>query len=431
MATDVPRRRRGNNSTPERPAVEESLRELRLLHEAAHQLSSTLDPHAVLQEASNITAQLLWPPGSAQRRAQINVLDDGRMIVTAETDDLAIELKGCSFPLSAHPVLRAAMEQRRAVVRDAKPEIFGTDELRTMIGRLQATQIACMPLYKGEEPFGAISAFARDGSTFTDWQLQRLEAAAALTDLAIGNTDRLESARREAQRLSELEAVKSQFLQLASHELRGPLGTLRAYTSMLQEGALEVDPAARCKAYQVLDAKARHMALLVNDMLEAARLEDGRLHLTLQDLDLRAPVTQAYEEARLLAPASHELQLQKPGEAVPVRGDELRLIAIVHSLLDNAVKYSPAGGTIRCRVEVASDKAVVAVSDQGLGIASEDMAALFTRFGRIVNGQNSHIPGAGLGLYLCQELARMHAGEITAVSEPSRGSTFRLWLPLT
>ena len=430
MATGLPRRRRGNNSTA-RPAVEESLRELRLLHEAAHQLSSTLDPRAVLEEASNITAQLLWPPGSAQRRAQINVLDDDRMIVTAETDDLAIELKGCSFPLSAHPVLRAAMEQGRAVVRDAKPEIFGTDELRTMIGRLQATQIACMPLYKGEEPFGAISAFARDGSTFTDWQLQRLEAAAALTDLAIGNTDRLESARREAQRLSELEAVKSQFLQLASHELRGPLGTLRAYTSMLQEGALEVDPAARSKAYQVLDAKARHMALLVNDMLEAARLEDGRLHLTLQHLDLRAPVTQAYEEARLLAPASHELQLQTPGEPVPVRGDELRLIAIVHSLLDNAVKYSPAGGTIRCRVEVAGDKAVVAVSDQGLGIASEDMAALFTRFGRIVNGQNSHISGAGLGLYLCQELAHMHAGEITAVSEPSRGSTFRLCLPLT
>jgi PAS domain S-box-containing protein len=234
----------------------------------------------------------------------------------------------------------------------------------------------------------------------------------------------------ETERLIELEAVKSQFLKLASHELRGPLATLRGYTSMLDEGALEDRPGARARAYRVLDAKARHMNVLVNQMLEAARLEEGRLDLSLRQLDLREPVRQAYEEARLLAPASHELQLQEPGGPVPVRGDELRIIAIVHNLLDNAVKYSPAGGTVHCRISVAADTAVVHVSDQGLGIADEDMPTLFTRFGRIVTEQNSHISGAGLGLYLCRELAQMHGGELTAQSELGKGSTFRLSLPL-
>jgi signal transduction histidine kinase len=180
----------------------------------------------------------------------------------------------------------------------------------------------------------------------------------------------------------------------------------------------------------VLDAKARHMNLLVNQMLEAARLEDGRLQVDLQRLDLRRPVAQAYEEARLLAPATLDVQLDEPGDPVPVHGDELRLLAVVQNLLDNAIKYSPDGGTVRCRVEQREGAALVEVTDQGVGIAADDMPTLFTRFGRVVTSENSHIPGAGLGLYLCRELAQMHGGELSASSEEGRGSTFRLSLPL-
>ncbi|MDR0357945.1 MAG: GAF domain-containing sensor histidine kinase [bacterium] len=426
----VPRRaRQRGTASSAQPEVEESLRELQLLHEAAHQLSSTLEREAVLQEACNITVQLLWPPDCTERRAHVCVLQGDRLVVTAEADDLGVEIAGLSVPVSAHPAFAAALEEGQAVVGVATPEFFSNEELRSAAARLKSRHLACIRIYNGPEPFGAITAVSRDDSEFTEWQLQRLEAAAALTGLAIGNADRLESAHRETQRLSELEAIKSQFLQLASHELRGPLGTLRAYTSLLSEGALEEDPSNRAKAYQVLDAKVRHMNLLVNQMLEAARLEEGRLLLSLQELDLRAPVVEAYEEARLLVPDSHELQLQEPGEPVMVRGDKGRLIAMTHNLLDNAIKYSPNGGAIRCRVEARGDNAVVEVSDQGLGIAAEEMPLLFNRFGRIVNGQNSHIPGAGLGLYLCRELARMHGGEITADSERGRGSIFRLSLP--
>lgn len=241
--------------------------------------------------------------------------------------------------------------------------------------------------------------------------------------------DRTEK-HRESERLMALEATKAQFLRLASHELRGPLGTLRGYTSLLREGMLEGRAAEKARAYEVLDDKTQHLTWLVNQMLETARLEEGRLELTREQMDLRSMVWQAVEETRVLAPASHELVLDTPTAPVVVMADRLRIIAVLHNLLDNAVKFSPAGGTVRCRLAIEGETAVVEVQDPGLGIAAVDLPTLFTRFGRIVTTENSHISGAGLGLYFCQEVAHMHRGEITVSSEPGDGSTFRLTLPL-
>ena len=235
---------------------------------------------------------------------------------------------------------------------------------------------------------------------------------------------------RESERLTELEAVKSQFLRLASHELRGPLGTLRGYTSLLKEGALEGRAAEKARAYEVIDDKAQHITWLVNQMLETSRLEEGRLELMREPVDLRSMIGHAVEETRVLNPSSHDLVLDTPEEPVLVQADKLRIVTVVHNLLDNAVKYSPAGGAVRCRVSVQQDTGVIEVTDHGLGISHEDLPMLFTRFGRIVTAENSHISGAGLGLYFCREVARMHGGELSVSSEPGNGSTFRLQLPL-
>lgn len=421
------------SGSPTQPSIGEGLRDPQLLHEAAQQLSAALDEKAVLDEGSLIATQLLWPPGTIARRAHVTVLDGDQMVVAAETDDLGIEMKGYRFPLSAHSLLDHALDQGldqgHAIVREAKPEVFATNDLRRAAARLKCRWIACVPLYRGDDVLGAISAFDREGVGFSDWQLQQLEATAALVDLAIGKADRLQTSQREAeQKRGELEAIKSQFLRTVSHEFRGPLGTLRAYTSMLREGALEEDRVA--KAYELLDVKARQVTMLVNNMLDAARLEDGQLQLIQQPLDLRGTLARAYAKVRLATPASHYLQLREPEEPVTIEGDELKLTSLIHNLLDNAIKYSPSGGTIRCHLEVAAETALVEVSDHGLGIASEDMSSLFTRFGRIVNDKTANIPGAGLGLYLCRELARMHGGEISASSQLGRGSSFRLRLPL-
>jgi signal transduction histidine kinase len=113
-----------------------------------------------------------------------------------------------------------------------------------------------------------------------------------------------------------------------------------------------------------------------------------------------------------------------------VRGDAARLGDVLMSLVDNAIKYSPAGGEVVVRVERRWGQARLSVSDSGVGIGAADVPFLFTRFGRIVTPENSHIFGSGLGLYLVRELVRLHGGQVRARSKVGRGSTFSVELPL-
>jgi signal transduction histidine kinase len=128
--------------------------------------------------------------------------------------------------------------------------------------------------------------------------------------------------------------------------------------------------------------------------------------------------------------AGHRLGVQCPPLPVMVRGDSLRLITVLVNLLANAVKYSPAGGEVRCMVRGGEGLAVITVSDQGIGIEAGDMARLFTRFTRVVRGADSEIPGTGLGLYIARQLARHHGGDIVAASRRGVGSSFTVTLPL-
>lgn len=109
--------------------------------------------------------------------------------------------------------------------------------------------------------------------------------------------------------------------------------------------------------------------------------------------------------------------------------DAERIQTIVNEPHRHAIKYSPAGGEVRCSVTLRGDVARVSVRDHGIGIAKDDLAILFTRFGRVTNAGTDHLPGTGLGLYLGRQLARLHSGEITVDSAPGEGSTFTLHLP--
>lgn len=398
--------------------VKERLHQLEVVEEATQRFCHSTKTATMLEEASRLTARAVWSPGTPAR-VQIDLLDQDRVTIAAETDDSGYTLLNRSLPLSTRPVLQDALKRDETVVGETLSDP----------ARLRGT-VACAPIHKRGEVCGAISAFDRVGSGFSDDQLRRLVVMAALTDRTLVNLERPETRQHEARRLTEMETVKSEFLKVAAHELRGPLGVLRGYVGMLQEGSFDELTAERSHAYRVLEGRLWQLTVLVNQMLEAARLEDGQIKLLSKRLDLRKPIHQACEEARRLALRTHELQLETPDEPVPVEGDEIRLLAIAQNLLDNAIKYSPTGGRVRCRIDLAPNMAVTEVSDQGIGIAREEMPRLFTRFGRIVTPENGAIPGVGLGLYLCRELAHMHGGELTVSSEVGRGSTFRLRLPL-
>jgi signal transduction histidine kinase len=236
---------------------------------------------------------------------------------------------------------------------------------------------------------------------------------------------------RVTERLAALDKMKSQFLNLASHELRSPLGIINGYLSLLEQGALGQLKESGLRAIEVLKAKTLEMNLLVAQLLDAARLEEGKLTLKRDHLDLRLIAEEALRVVRPSAGPAHELILETAAHDVPVFGDRDRLLTVLTNLLENAIKYSPHGGRVRCLVSADGQLAKLSVIDTGVGIASEDLSRLFTRFERLQNPQTTHVGGTGLGLYLSRELARQHGGEIEVDSEPGVGSTFTLVLPLT
>ncbi|HET7338642.1 MAG TPA: PAS domain-containing sensor histidine kinase [Candidatus Dormibacteraeota bacterium] len=231
--------------------------------------------------------------------------------------------------------------------------------------------------------------------------------------------------RAHAERMAELERTKTEFLNLASHELRGPLTVLRGYNSMLAEGVI---PAERIPSVaRLLEIKLAQMDRLVEQMLETARLEHDsftpRRRFDVGDV--------VQEQIDVFRPLSQGVCFVVDADPRPlfVEGDRERIGSVVANLIDNAVKYSPSGGDVCVATGIAADTVYVSVRDQGLGIASEHLPRLFTRFGRLPTTENMTIAGTGLGLFLCNEIAQRHGGEITVSSELGVGSEFKLMLP--
>jgi len=235
---------------------------------------------------------------------------------------------------------------------------------------------------------------------------------------------------RVTERMAAIENNKSQFLNLASHELRGPITVMRGYVSMLESGLFGKLNDGGVKAAAVMAAKVSEMNELIEEMIEAARLEDGALTLRPVETDLRDVVHAAAETVAPMVDATHKLALDLPDRRVRAKVDPDRMRTVVANLLSNAIKYSPAGGNVSCQLRVRGGVAQMSVADEGIGIAPESMATLFTRFGRVVTPETEHLKGTGLGLFLARQLARLQGGDITVTSTPGKGSTFTLMIPV-
>jgi len=232
------------------------------------------------------------------------------------------------------------------------------------------------------------------------------------------------------ERVAAIEVNKTQFLNLASHELRGPVTVIRGYVSMLQSGLLgQLNERGR-QAAGVMAAKVSEMNELIEEMIEAARLEEGGLTLRTTEVDLRDIARSAAEAVTPLTESRQRLVLDLPERRVRVRVDADRTKTIIANLLSNAIKYSPNGGEITCQIRSRAGVVRVAVTDEGLGIPKDGLPTLFTRFGRVITPETEHLKGTGLGLFLGRQLARMQGGDITVASVEGKGSTFTLQLPV-
>lgn len=232
------------------------------------------------------------------------------------------------------------------------------------------------------------------------------------------------------QRIALLEKAKTDFLNLASHELRAPMTVIKGYLTMLAGGTLGEMPEKASSVLPMLVAKSDEITSMLEQMIEASRLEEGRLALKKQRTDIVELTEAAIAEMQPLLGDRGDLHFDKPADEIWSDVDPDRYQIVVRNLISNAVKYSPAGSSVNVRLTPNDHVAYLEVRDHGIGIAKEDQARLFTRFGRIENRATMHTSGTGLGLWLSREIARMHDGDLTVDSEVGEGSAFTLEIPI-
>jgi len=234
----------------------------------------------------------------------------------------------------------------------------------------------------------------------------------------------------------EEEEMKSTFTSIISHELKTPVALIKGYAQTLARPDAAWDSATAQQGLQIIEEEADRLEALINNLLDASRIQAGGLRLDSADVDIEA-LTRKVAAAYRTQTDVHQIELDFPHPLPLIWGDEERLRQVLTNLLSNAIKYAPDGGVIRVGGWTAQPAAhdgparvVLFVADQGIGIPQEELGHIFDRFYRVDSSLRRGTAGAGLGLFLTKSIVEAHGGQIWARSEPGKGTTFFVALPV-
>jgi signal transduction histidine kinase len=232
------------------------------------------------------------------------------------------------------------------------------------------------------------------------------------------------------QQLREQDRLKDQFIATLSHELRNPLSPIRAAAKVI--ASPQVTPAQLQHAQAIIERQVAHMALLLDDLLDIARITQGKLQLKKKSTPIAEVVDAAVEAVRpTLTAKHHQLSLSLPTEAVVLDADPIRLSQVLSNLLVNAAKYSEPGSRIDLTAAVQGETLSLSVKDEGIGIAPESISRIFEMFSQVDGAKAMAEGGLGIGLALVRGLTELHGGTVEARSAgPGHGSEFIVRLPL-
>lgn len=234
---------------------------------------------------------------------------------------------------------------------------------------------------------------------------------------------------REVQKLRELDVLKTEFVHTVSHELKTPLTAILGGTELLLADAASLSADQR-EVVGFIEQGGRRLQALIADLLDLSRLEAGSVTLDRTPVSLPELANEALGVARAAHPQC-AADVRVPPSFPLLMLDRAKMQQVLQNLLSNAFKYSPKGGTVRVRFSVAGTQATVEVADEGIGIAPEHLERIWEKFYRVDSSTTASIEGTGLGLPIVKHLVEMHDGRVEVESEPGRGSTFRVHLPLT
>ena len=233
---------------------------------------------------------------------------------------------------------------------------------------------------------------------------------------------------RDITHFREAEEMKSTFISVISHELKTPVALIKGYAGTLRREDAHWDEETVRDSMAVVEEEADRLTQLIDNLLDASRLQAGEMQLSKTDVRLDYLAERLVSKFRTQSD-QHTFELNFEEDFPPIQGDQERLNQVLSNLISNAIKYSPEGGTITVSGRYDPDQVFVAVTDQGIGIAASEHDRIFDRFYRVESALSRRTQGAGLGLFLVKSVVEAHGGRIWVSSKPGTGSTFVVALP--
>ena len=284
------------------------------------------------------------------------------------------------------------------------------------------------PLLQGARSIGMLSLVRREVDAFSEEEIELAGLLGRLVASAVQNIRAYGAERKTVEELRRLSALRADFVSLVSHELRTPMAAVIGAARTLQQRWRELSPEHRESFLDLIAGETNRLADLIGDVLDTSRIEAGTFSFRFAEVDLGRLVTDAVATAQV---GQDEVQLRADVRPpLPeIRGDGERLRQVLTNLIDNAIKYSPAGAEVEVRAYQEDGLVRIDVRDSGPGIAKDDQKLIFEKFGR-VTGSGATRPGTGLGLFIARSIAEAHGGALDVDSAPDQGSTFTLELPV-
>ncbi len=401
-------------------------------------MAASRDAHAHVSRLQRVTSALLSTRSAAELGAVVattiaEATGASRALIAAADGDGTLELVadsgGAAGALGVFSLAPGAPIAE--VLRTGRPLVLGTREAveAQWPGSGEGPgAFAALPLETGTGRAGVLAfGFARP-QPFAPVDRALLDDVASQASLALERTQLVADLERARERAETASRAKDEFLAMLGHELRNPLSPMVTVLHLMQRRA----PDAFRKEREILERQLRHMEHLVDDLLDVARIAQGKLTLQRERVELGRVVADALEAASpLLQARGHEVRVQVPPAGLALDADPHRLVQAVLNLLHNAAKYTPAGGHVEVRAEPRGRTVLLHVADDGQGVEPELAPRLFDLFVQGPRGIARSEGGLGLGLAIARSVAEMHGGTIRVRSAGrGQGSTFTLELPL-
>lgn len=408
----------------ERKKLEESLR---FLAEASRSLSLLVDYKSTLERVARLAVpnfadwcavDLLDHEGRPQRVASAHI-DPGKV-------ELAEELHrryppDVDDPFGVMKVVRSGESDVATEITDEMLVTFARDEEHLEILRgLTLTSFVCVPLKVQERLLGVLTFVAAESR-----RRYGVDDVAVAEDLGTRAAIAIENARLY-QRVRDTDRRKDEFLAMLAHELRNPLVPIRSGLDILS-----IDSQADDKTLDIMKSQVEHIIRLVDDLLDVSRILEGKIELRKEPVQLASIIQQSVEAVRSsLESRKQSLTVHSCDASVWLHADAVRLAQVLENLLHNASKYTDENGTITVTASASDGRAIIEVTDTGVGIEPDLLPHVFELFTQSSRSLDRSQGGLGIGLTLVERLVEMHQGEVSVASQGAgRGSTFSVRLP--